>query len=391
MNSGDVNRRDFLAQSAAAAASLTLLDALVSAQAFPTRPGEEIVPWADQPPVHPNPKAVPKRLRWEDVDSWLTPNDKFFAVGHYGFPAIDARAWALQVTGLVRQPLTLTLDQLKARPRHEVVYTLECSGNDGAGRPGNVGLIGTARWAGTPLAPVLDEAGIRQDGVDVVFYGADNGEEQVGDIKVRAPFARSLSVTFVKNPNLLLCYEMNGGPLPQAHGFPLRLIVPGWYGVANVKWLTRIEVRDTRFEGRFMGRDYVTIREEQFGDQQLAIETSVGRTLLKSAPARVTRVSDQYRILGAAWGGPSPIARVEVAIDNGPWVTATIDRSDEAEFAWRIWSLDWEKPAPGEHRITSRAIDSMGRVQPAPDDPSLTNKRTYWETNGQITRRVRVA
>ena len=207
-------------------------------------------------------------------------------------------------------------------------------------------------------------------------------------MKVRAPFGRSMSVQDAMNPNLLLCYEMNGVPLPQAHGFPLRLIAPGWYGVANVKWLNRIELRDTRFEGRFMGRDYVTIREEEIGGQKLAVETSVGRALLKSAPARITRLGDRYRIVGAAWGGV--IARVEVRIDDAPWKPADIDRTEDSEFAWKIWSLDWERPSPGDHVITSRVTDTAGQVQPTIEDPAIASKRTYWESNGQISRRVRI-
>jgi DMSO/TMAO reductase YedYZ molybdopterin-dependent catalytic subunit len=389
MEAKDVRRREILAQGGvAAAAGLTLLNAPFPVWSFPSRPGESVIPWVDQPPAPPEtfPQVVPKQLRWEEVDAWLTPNDRFFAVGHYGFPAIDAKDWTLKVTGLVRQPLTLTRDQLMAMPRQDVVYTLECSGNRGF--PFFTGGIGTAKWVGTPLAPLLEQAGIREGGVEVVFYGADSGEEQVRDIKVQAPFGRSMSIADAKNPNLLLCYEMNGVPLPQAHGFPVRLIAPGWYGIANVKWLSRIEVRDTRYEGRFMGRDYVTIREEQVGGQKLAVETSVGRTLLASAPARVTRHDDRYRIIGAAWGGP--IARVDVRIDDGPWQSAAIDRSEEAEFAWKLWTLDWNSPSSGEHVITSRAIDTAGRIQPAMSDPSIANKRTYWESNGQVTRRVRI-
>lgn len=177
-------------------------------------------------------------------------------------------------------------------------------------------------------------------------------------------------------------------PLPQANGFPLRLVAPGWYGIANVKWLNRIEVRDRRYEGRFMGRDYVTIREQEIGGRRLTVETSVGRALLKSAPARVTRLGDRCRIVGVAWSGP--VARVEVWVDNGPWQQAAIDRSEEVEYAWKIWSFDWETPASGEHAITSRAIDTAGRVQPAMDDPAIANKRTYWESNEQVTRKVRI-
>ena len=144
---------------------------------------------------------------------------------------------------------------------------------------------------------------------------------------------------------------MNGAPLPQPHGFPLRLLAPGWYGIANVKWLKRIEVRETRFMGPWMTREYVTLRQEQRDGDTVWMETSVGRALLKSVPAKVTRKNGQYRIVGAAWG--APIQRVEVQIDGGPWLPATIDRSEEAAFAWKIWSLAWEKPAAGRahHRV----------------------------------------
>ena len=169
----------------------------------------------------------------------------------------------------------------------------------------------------------------------------------------------------------------------------MRLIVLGWYGIANVKWLQRIDVLATRYENRFMARDYVTIREQQVDGQTEWTETSVGRALLKSAPAKVTRAGSQYRIVGAAWG--ARIARVEVKIDAGPWVPATIDEGEDAEFAWKLWSLNWANPATGEHTITSRVIDSEGHVQPAQDDPRIAGKHTYWESNGQVTRRIRIA
>jgi DMSO/TMAO reductase YedYZ molybdopterin-dependent catalytic subunit len=380
------SRRDVVIRSSAAVAGLAMLHAASLARAYPSRPGEDIVPWLDQPPENPVPEVVANQLKWEELDSWLTPNDRFFSVAHYNRPEIDGNAWALEIGGLVERPLRLTLSDLKARPRQEVVFTLECSGNHGF--PWFLGGIGTARWAGTPLAPILAESGLQENGSEVVFFGADAGEETVRDIRMPQRFARSLSLTDAMNPNNILCYEMNGAPLPPTNGFPLRLIVPGWYGIANVKWLTRIEVLDSRFMGRFMARDYVTIREERRDGETIWTESSVGRSLLKSAPAKVTVKDGKYRIIGAAWG--APVERVEVRVDDGPWQAATIDRSEEAEFAWRMWSLDWDEPSAGEHAITSRAIDTSGQVQPPMDDPRIANKHTYWESNGQITRRIRI-
>jgi DMSO/TMAO reductase YedYZ molybdopterin-dependent catalytic subunit len=377
-------RRSLLRQGSAAAAALALHRFPALARAFPARPGEEVLPWADPPPPPPFPAVL---LQWEALDSWLTPTDRFFTVAHYGVPAVDAQAWRLEVGGLVARQLTLTLGDLQARPRQEVDFTLECSGNHGF--PFFTGGIGTARWAGTPLAPLLQEAGVLDRGREVVFWGADAGEEEIRGITVPQHFARSLALEDALDPNLLLCYEMNGAPLPPDHGAPLRLIAPGWYGIANVKWLQRVEVRDARFMGRFMARDYVTLREEPREGGAEWVESSVGRARLKSVPAKVTRAAGRYRIVGAAWG--APVARVEVQLDGGPWVPATLDRTpgEEADFAWRIWSLDWGAPAPGEHTITSRAIDTQGQVQPAPDDPWLTGKRTFWESTGQVTRRIR--
>jgi DMSO/TMAO reductase YedYZ molybdopterin-dependent catalytic subunit len=380
------SRRDFVGQSGAALGALSLISTPFLARAFPSRAGEEVLPWLDQPPENPAPDAVRNLLQWQELDSWITPNDEFFAVNHYNWPSIDEQAWTLEVGGQVARPLTFTLEQLRARPRREVVFTLECSGNHGF--PWFIGGIGTARWAGTPLAPILEEAGVLDDGREVIFFGADQGEEEVRETKTVQNFGRSMSLADATSPDNLLCYEMNGAPLPPANGFPLRLIAPGWFGIANVKWLQQIEVRSSRYMGRFMAQDYVTLREEQQAGETVWRQTSVGRALLKSAPAKVTRSDGQHRIVGAAWG--APIERVEVRIDNGPWQTATIDQSEDGEFAWKIWSLDWPDAPSGEHAVTSRAIDTAGNVQPAPDDPVIANKHTYWESNGQVTRRVRI-
>jgi DMSO/TMAO reductase YedYZ molybdopterin-dependent catalytic subunit len=211
----------------------------------------------------------------------------------------------------------------------------------------------------------------------VVFRGIDQGEEIVRPgtplaYKYTTNFARSMPFADAMNPVNLLCYEMNGTALPAANGFPLRLIAPGWYGVNNVKWLTRIEVVHKRFLNRFMGRDYVTIREVRHGDKTIIEKTPVGRMLLKSAPARVVQLDRRCQIEGAAWG-PTFIAGVEVKIDNGPWMKAKLAES-KSPWSWRFWSLDWHA-TPGDHAITSRAIDTAGDLQPAMDDPIIDNKK----------------
>jgi DMSO/TMAO reductase YedYZ molybdopterin-dependent catalytic subunit len=382
-----LQRRDFIVKGSAALAALAMFQARF-AQAFPSRPGETVVPWLDQPAENPVPEIIKTQLVWEDLDSWITPNDKFFSIAHFDRPVIDAKTWKLEIDGQVNKPMALTLADLKARPMQETVFTVECSGNHGF--PFFTGGIGNAKWAGTSLATLLKEAGIKENGTEVVFWGTDAGDVERKDreIKMHQNFARSMTLAEAMNPNNILCYEMNGAELPPPNGFPLRLIAPGWYGIANVKWLKRIEVRDRPFRNQFMARDYVTIREEEHNGETVWAETLVGPALLKSAPARVTNKDKSYRISGAAWG--APIAKVEVKIDDGPWQEATIDHGEESDFAWKIWYLDWDKSAPGEHTITSRAIGTSGQVQPAMDDPWITKKKTYWESNGQVTRRVRL-
>jgi DMSO/TMAO reductase YedYZ molybdopterin-dependent catalytic subunit len=379
------------------------------AQAFPGEPGDEVIPWLDQPPESPHPAAnLDHQLVWDELDSWITPAQEFYIVNHYGTPAIDAASWRLDVAGLVARPASLTLDDLKAREHREVEFTLECSGSTGL--PFFTGGIGNARWGGTPLAALLDDAGVLDPGTEVVFWGADAGEvtirdnmgvlgsgstgtvqpDQTGgqDLTMTEHFARSMSLDEALNPDNLLCYEMNGAPLPPEHGFPVRLITPGWYGVANVKWLSRIEVRSGRFTGRFMARDYVTIREEDRDGETLWTIANVGRLRLKSAPAKVTRHGDRYAVHGAAWG--ARIAAVEVQIDDGPWEEAQVARHESNPFAWNFWTYPWPQATPGEHTVTSRAFDVDGNVQPPPDDPYLAGKVTFWESNGQITRHVRI-
>lgn len=393
----EIPRRTVLRTGAAGAAGLTTVAMSGPAAAFPGS-ADEVLPWLDQPAPIPPPAAgvVGHPLVWESLDSRLTPNEEFFTVKHYNEPQLTAAGYRLEVDGLVHRPRTVTLGALRTRPRRTVEFTLECSGNTGL--PFFIGGVGNARWTGTPLRDLLRQAEPGARGTEVVFWGADRGPVTIRDnsgvtvaggpaLTITEQFARSMSLAEAMAPENLLCFEMNGETLPRDHGFPVRLIAPGWYGVANVKWLTRIEITDQRYAGRFMARDYVTIREIEHNGETVWTFHTVSHARLKSAPAKVTRRRGRHTIFGAAWG--APIARVEVQIDGGRWRPATLEPArDRAGFAWRFWHFDWGTPAAGEHTIRSRAFDAEGSVQPPPEDPYVAARRTYWENNAQITRRV---
>jgi DMSO/TMAO reductase YedYZ molybdopterin-dependent catalytic subunit len=434
-NEHDLSRRAVLKGGGAALAGLSVLQVSGPARAFPGdsdaeaapwdderrpprddypgRPGDEVIRWTDQPDPWPFPGPPPVQLVWEELDTRWIPNDEFHVVSHFAEPELREQDWRLDIDGLVRHPRRLSLAELKARRRREVEFTLECSGNTGL--PFATGFVGNARWAGAELASLLKEAGLRKEATEVVFWGADSGTVTVRDnsgiissgetgtgetdadggidLTFTEFFARSMSVTDALKRANLLCYEMNGELLPVAHGFPLRLIAPGWYGVANVKWLTRIQVIDHRYQGLFMARDYVTIRELGLGTNEVVwTATNVGPARLKSAPAKVTRRDGRYTIIGVAWG--APIERVEVMIDDRPWTPTVLaggpSRDRSRAFAWRFWTFDWGTPPAGHHTITSRAIDVDGHMQPSPTHEVVGARRTFWENNGWITRRITI-
>lgn len=373
-----LDRREALKRGGAVAAGMALFPTGFVERLARLAPQEAVVPWTNAPAAG----GGANTLDWQALTSWVTPTEDLFSVGHYGTPEVDTASWALDVGGLVDRPLRLTLDDIRARPRHDVTCLIECAGNRGFAT--FMGAVHNATWTGTPLAGLLDDVGVRPEGIEVVFFGADEGTETIRDIEVTQNFARSLSLEDAMADGVLLAYEVNGEPLPVGNGFPLRLVVPGWYGVAHVKWLTRIELRDTRFMGKFMARDYVTLRQEGPDEDAVWAETSVGRTNINSIPAKVVRTGSGHRIHGAAWG--ADLDRVEVRIDDGAWQAARLGEGGDAH-TWTFWSLDWDA-APGAHTVTSRAIGTDGEVQPAPDDPTLVQKITYWESNGQVTREI---
>jgi sulfane dehydrogenase subunit SoxC len=298
----------------------------------------------------------------------ITPVGLHYLLIHYDVPDVDPDAWRLTVRG--ERELSLSLEELKQRPRVELTVTMECAGNGRArldprpvSQPWLLEAVGTARWGGTPLRPLLEEAGVGEGAVEVLFTGLDRGIE--GDIEQR--YQRSLTVEEALRDDVLVAYEMNGGPLPPQHGFPVRLIVPGWYGMTSVKWLAEIDVIDEPFAGYQQTQGYRLRQSED--EEGVPVQRIVPRSLFvpPGIPEFLTRARTvepgEHVLEGRAWSGLAPIEAVEVSSDGGKnWASAELDR-DEGRWAWRGWRFRWTAE-PGEHVLCSRARDEAGNEQP---------------------------
>jgi DMSO/TMAO reductase YedYZ molybdopterin-dependent catalytic subunit len=298
----------------------------------------------------------------------VTPVGLHYLLIHYDVPAVEPDAWRLTVRG--ERELELSLDELRGRHAAEHTVTMECAGNGRArleprpvSQPWLLEAVGTARWRGTPLAPLLEEAGVPDGMVEVLFTGLDRGIEG-GDEQA---FQRALQLDEALRGEVLLAYEMNGAPLPPQHGFPLRLVVPGWYGMTNVKWLSRIELLDEPFAGYQQSWSYrVRQSEDEAGEP---LQRMQPRSLLMppGIPEFLTRertlAAGEVLVEGRAWSGFAPVAAVEVSDDGGStWAPAELEPLGEP-WAWRGWSYRWDAQ-PGEHLLCSRARDEAGNEQP---------------------------
>jgi DMSO/TMAO reductase YedYZ molybdopterin-dependent catalytic subunit len=301
----------------------------------------------------------------------ITPAGLHYLLIHYDIPAVDPASYALVLDGAVASPLRLSLDELRARPRVTQPVTLECAGNGRArlhprpvSQPWLLEAVGTAEWTGTPLAPLLEEAGLAADAVEVVFTGADHGVER----GVVQDYQRSLPLAEALRPEALLAYEMNGVPLPPQHGFPLRLVIPGWYGMAHVKWLTGISVRTEPFDGY---QNHVAYRLKGDRDEAGVPVTRIQPRALMVPPGYpdfMTRTRflapGSHELTGRAWSGQAPVTRVEVSVDGGQtWVDAELG-SPLGEWAWVAWRTQWTVTEPGTYEVLARATDATGAVQP---------------------------
>ncbi|MFF3485048.1 sulfite oxidase [Streptomyces sp. NPDC002701] len=303
----------------------------------------------------------------------VTPPGLHYILVHYDIPPADADTWTLTVQGRVGTPLTLDMAALRSLPKVTHRVTMECAGNGRArltprpvSQPWLVEAVGTADWTGVPLRTLLAEAGVRPDAVEAVFTGADHGVER----GVEQDYRRSLSLAdaTAADPEVLVAYEMNGAPLPPQHGHPLRLIVPAWYGMASVKWLTDITLTDTPFTGC---QQAVAYRYRQSPDEPGEPITRIAPRALMIPPGfpdfmsrtRVVRPGP-VRLEGRAWSGRAPVTRVEVSTDDGTsWQDAGLAPPGEHSWSWRHWHTTWTAE-PGRHVLTARATDAEGTVQP---------------------------
>jgi DMSO/TMAO reductase YedYZ molybdopterin-dependent catalytic subunit len=300
----------------------------------------------------------------------LTPLGLHYLLIHFDIPAVDERKWRLRIDGLVDRPLSLSLDDLKARPARTEAVTLECAGNGRAlltprapSQPWLREAVGTAEWTGTPLAPLLEEAGVAATATEVVLTGLDRGIQG----EVEHAYARSLPIAEARRDEILLAYAVNGQPLPPQHGYPLRVVVPGWYGMTHVKWLDSITVVDRPFEGWQQAVAYhLRSSEEEVG-------TPVTRMLPRSlmVPPGIPDFFSRSRLVeaglttleGRAWSGHGPIERVELSADGGDsWSDAAVGEA-LSDHAWCGWTYVWDA-APGEHELVCRATDAAGKTQP---------------------------
>ena len=351
---------------------------------------ETLVPFTDLPEnMNLTPSADRRILDIRKIDGPFTPKDQFFTTQHYGHPEVDLATFRLKVSGLVERPKSLSLEELRKMGRAELVAGFECSGN----RRPLQGLSGNGRWTGVPLKTVLDSAGVKASAREFVFFGADHGEEEIEwrtqKFKLEQQFGRSLPREKAMSSEPFLAYALNSEPLTRHQGSPLRLIVPGWYGVANVKWLSQIHVQEDQYLGKFQARWYRTLKGEMIDGEMKWKETAVTHMQLKSFIARVTRDGDRHKVLGVVLNDGTPLKSVEVRVDDGPWQPATMDPSTSGKYSWKLFTYVWNGATSGEHTLVSRVTDVNGKVQPTAED--LENKKSFLEDNSQQPRKVMIS
>ncbi|HEX4595424.1 MAG TPA: molybdopterin-dependent oxidoreductase [Bryobacteraceae bacterium] len=388
-----LTRRETLRRGLAATSVL----ALVPDWAMPALAQDEVdVPFTDIPKgFNPgaNPNAPTRVLDIRKIDGLYTPKDQFYALQHMNRPEIDPATYKLKLTGMVNKPAELTLADLKAMHPTEVAAGYECSGNS----PRSVqGLSSCGLFKGVRLSDVLKHVGVNSKAREVVFFGGDRGPQDVvfrqQTFKVEQQFGRSITLENAMKPAPLLAYALNGDPLTLSQGFPVRLIMPGWYGVCNVKWLSEVHLQEDRYLGNYQARWYRSVvgvggTGEDADPQTQWVETEIARQHLKSVIARVRKKGGAHEVFGFVLNDGTPLKSVEVQIDNGQWQKATL-ASGNPQYAWKLFTYRWDGATPGEHTLVSRATDAEGAVQPTLEE--LKRKKTFLQDNSQFPRKVMI-
>lgn len=298
----------------------------------------------------------------------VMPSHHFYLRNHFAIPVLDGEIYRLSVEGLVERPFKVSLRELHNLPSESRVVTLECAGNGRSsfdpavpGEPWGLGAVSTAEWTGVTLVDLLDRAGMLPHATEVIFRGADSGRVAGVDAPVR--FERSLPVDQIRELDALLAYSMNGEPLSAPHGYPLRLIVPGWYAVASVKWLTDIIVTDRAFEGYFQTNKYWYERVRDGREEREPVTLVNVRALIVEPEPDMRLPRGVTAIRGVAWSGAANIARVDVSLNGGPWHEARLI-GEPCTGAWQRWELLSPVEQVGPLFIRARAVDMAGRKQP---------------------------
>lgn len=323
------------------------------------------------------------------LSEWIVPTEQFYVRSHFPTPELAEDTWRLRIEGAVETPLELSLADLQAMASTTLTAVMECAGNGRVfyepareGLQWQSGAVGNASWTGVLLSDLLAKAGLRKEAVEIVLVGADRGVVDGGK-KTASPgpiaFARSLPLSKAMDASTLLAYAMNNEPLTSEHGYPLRAIVGGWFGMAWIKWLTHIRVVERPFFGYWQARDYFRW-ERSFGEPILVplTEMAVKAQMARPINGAVVRVGQPCRLFGAAWGGEAEVREVQVRTqEETEWHSATL-LPQEARYAWRFWEYEWTPIELGRHLLHCRAIDTQGNVQPATQQPDRESYMANW-------------
>ena len=318
------------------------------------------------------------------LDAFITPVERFYVRCHHPIPRIDIGTWRLKIEGDVENPFEMTYADLREMETRTITVAMECAGNGRAqlvpkakGLLWESGAVGTAEWTGVPLAAVLEMAKVKKGAIEVILQGADTGEIAEEPTSPGAiAFERSLPLAKAMRPEVLVAYKMNGKDLTREHGFPVRAVVGGWYGMASVKWLNKVTVTAAPFDGFWQSLEYSYWRRDRGRPTLVPVtEIQVKAQIARPAHSEAVPPGKAYRVFGAAWGGESEVATVEVSVDEGKtWAEAKLP-GEAIPFAWRLWEYTWEVPrATGRYQLRARATDAMGRTQLAKHDE---DRRTF--------------